>query len=102
MTSQTSTGEETLVTVLAPQWKYASSIYLPRHHYVVYRDDAMGVQKQVITRRNTIFFTPKEREFYFIDGDQRTFRSEEQLLKALQRVRPNGNGATRTKGTGLI
>lgn len=66
-----------------PSWKYASSVYLPKHHCVIYRDDALGVQKQVMTRRTTLIFPPREREFFFIDGDHRTFRSEESLLKAL-------------------
>jgi hypothetical protein len=68
----------------APTWKYASSVYLPKHHCVIYRDDALGIQKQVITRRWTFIFQAREREFYFIDGDKRTFRSEDRLMAALR------------------
>jgi hypothetical protein len=78
-----------------PEWKYASSIYLPRHHCVIFRDEEMGLQKQVMTRRNTFLFPPRERNFYFIDGDRRTFRSEEHLLKALLRLRNRRNGHRR-------
>jgi hypothetical protein len=67
-----------------PSWKYASSVYLPKYHCVIYRDDALGIQKQVMTRRSTLLFAAREREFYFIDGDRRTFRSEERLLAALE------------------
>lgn len=67
-----------------PSWKYSSSVYLPKHHCVIYRDDALGVQKQVMTRRWTFLFQPREREFYFIDGDKRTFRSEDRLIAALR------------------
>jgi len=79
-----------------PQWKYASSIYLPRHHCVIFRDEVMGVQKQVMTRRNTFLFPPRQRNFYFIDGDRRTFRSEDHLLKALLRLRNRRNGHRRS------
>jgi hypothetical protein len=74
--------EHTVAT--APTWKYSSSVYLPKHHCVIYRDDALGIQKQVMTRRWTFLFQPREREFYFIDGDKRTFRSEERLMSALR------------------
>jgi hypothetical protein len=84
----------TTVSPREPQWKYASSIYLPRHHCVIFRDDELGVQKQVMTRRNTFIFPAREREYYFVDGDRRTYRSEDHLLKALLRIhnRRNGDG----------
>jgi hypothetical protein len=66
-----------------PLWKYASSVYLPKHHCVIYRDDALGVQKQVMTRRSPLLFPARERVFFFIDGDKRTFRSQERLMAAL-------------------
>ena len=66
-----------------PSWKYASSVYLPKYHCVIYRDDSLGIQKQIMTRRSTLLFPAREREFFFIDGDKRTFRTEERLLAAL-------------------
>jgi hypothetical protein len=74
----------------APTWKYASSVYLAKYHCVIYRDDELGIQKQVVTRRWTLLFQPREREFYFIDGDKRTFRSEDRLMTAL-RTRKNAD-----------
>ena len=79
------------VASLAPAWKYASSVYLRKHHCVIYRDDELGIQKQVMTRRWTFIFPAREREYYFIDGDDRTFRTEDRLLAAL-RGRTNHNG----------
>jgi hypothetical protein len=69
-----------------PSWKYASSVYLPKHHCVIYRDEALGVQKQVMTRRSPLIFPAREREFFFIDGDRRTFRTQERLMAALETI----------------
>lgn len=71
-----------------PQWKYAASIYLPRHHCLIFRDDELGVQKQVMTRRTAFALLAREREYYFIDGEKRTFRSEQKLLRALASLQP--------------
>jgi len=62
---------------------------------VIFRDDEMGIQKQVMTRRNTFLFPQRERNYYFIDGDRRTFRSEDHLLKALFRLQNRRNGRRR-------
>jgi len=68
-----------------PAWSYCSSIYLPKKHCVIYRDDNLGVQMQVEVKRDWTFFPPKERQFFFIDGVERTFKSEEKLVRALDR-----------------
>jgi len=34
--------------VKSPSWRYSSSIYLPRKHCTVYRDDDFGAQLQVM------------------------------------------------------
>lgn len=74
-----------IAAALEPQWKFTASVYLRRHHCLLYRDDQLGVQKQVMTRRNTILFAPKERSYYFIDGVSRVFHSEERMLRTLKR-----------------
>ncbi len=56
------------MTIAEPQWKFTASVYLKRHHCMLYRDEQLGVQKQIMTRRNGIFMTPKERVYFFIDG----------------------------------
>jgi len=68
-----------------PQWKFTASVYLKRHHCLIYRDDQLGVQKQVMTRRNSFLFAPKERTYFFVDGISTIFHSEQRMLRALKR-----------------
>jgi hypothetical protein len=81
-----------------PKWKYAASVYLKRHHCLLYRDEQLGVQKQVMTRRFSFLFRPHEREYYFIDGVDNTFHSESALLRALARAQTNGNAKRNGNG----
>jgi hypothetical protein len=70
---------------LAPEWRFVASVYLRKRHCMVYRDDELAVQLQVIKKRSWVFSPPKEREFYFIDGERKIFRSEGQLVAELTR-----------------
>ncbi len=74
-----------MITV-EPQWKFTASVYLKRHHCMLYRDEHLGVQKQIMTRRNGIFITPKERVYFFIDGVSEVFHSEERMLHRLRKI----------------
>ena len=74
-----------VAAAVEPQWKFTASVYLRRHHCLLYRDDNLGVQKQVLTRRKTFLFAPKERSYFFIDGVSTVFHSEERMLRALKR-----------------
>ncbi len=67
-----------------PAWSYCSSVYLPKKHCAIYRDDGLGIQMQVEVKRDWTFFPPKERQYFFIDGIKRTFKSEEKLVHALE------------------
>lgn len=67
-----------------PDWTYAASMYLPKKHALVYRDDSLGIQLQIMTKTRG-FFQGVPKEYYFIDSDRRTFSSEEKLLRALQK-----------------
>jgi hypothetical protein len=69
--------------VQKPAWSYCSSVYLPKKHCAIYRDDNLGVQMQVEVKRDWTFFPPKEKQFFFIDGVKTTFKSEEKLVSAL-------------------
>jgi hypothetical protein len=71
---------------ISPRWKFTASVYLRRHHCLLYRDEHLGVQKQIMTRRNTFFFPPREHEYFFIDGVSSVFHSEERMLRAMQRL----------------
>jgi len=69
----------------SPSWKYGSSIYLPKKHCTLYRDDDLGAQLQVMLKREWIFIPPREKAYYFIDGVERAFKSERGLMHALER-----------------
>ncbi len=70
-----------------PAWSYCSSVYLPKKHCAIYRDDDLGVQMQVEIRRDWSFFPPTERQYFFIDGVKKIYRSEEKMVRALQKSR---------------
>jgi hypothetical protein len=77
-----------------PKWTYCASIYLPKKHCLLYRDEGLGVQLQVMTPANRVLFPLKEREYYFIDGVERTFRSEDELMRYHHLASPRGAPAT--------
>lgn len=69
--------------MLKPKWEYISSKYSDNTHTVVYRDNVLKVQMQIVTKRSNHYNPEKAKFFYFIDGDQRTFYAEDELLNAL-------------------
>ena len=71
-----------------PRWKYRASIYTKRDHCTLYRDDALGVQMQVMVKREWLLLKPKERVYYFVDGVSHAHRSEEEMLRTLKSRRP--------------
>jgi len=72
-----------------PEWEYARSVYLPKWHYTAYRDDTIGVEMRVYTRRALSPFRRNHKEYYYIDGVPDVYKTEEKLLDALahQQVR---------------
>jgi hypothetical protein len=72
-----------------PKWKYMASIYYSMRQYVVFRDEALGLQRQLVLRRNPLFFQSCDREYFFIDGDNRSFRNERAMLRALRTCDPD-------------
>jgi hypothetical protein len=68
-----------------PIWKYCSSIYRRNDHCTLYRDSNLGVQLQVMIRFHWSLLPRRERSYYFIDGVDRAFTSEEDLVQALAR-----------------
>ena len=69
--------------MLKPKWEYVSSRYSDKSHTVIYRDAALRVQMQIVTKRSDHYNPEKAKYFYFIDRERRVFRSEEELLNAL-------------------
>ena len=66
-----------------PFWTFGASIYLLKHHCLIYRDESLRVQLQIMTKTQG-FSRGKVREYYFIDGVKKVFRNEESMLKALE------------------
>jgi hypothetical protein len=73
-------------TAIHPDWKFTASVYLRRHHCLLYRDEQLGIQKQVMTRRKPVIFVPNERVYFFIDGVQTIFHSEDRMLRAWKQL----------------
>jgi hypothetical protein len=71
-----------------PEWEYAGSVYLPKWHYTAYRDDSLGVEMRVYTRRTWSHFLRNHKRFYFIDGIPRVYKTQEELFTALARQEP--------------
>ena len=82
-----------------PRWKYRASIYTKRDHCTLYRDDALGVQMQVMVKREWLLLKPKERVYYFVDGVSRALRSEDEMLRTLRS--PAAGPASPGAGPGL-
>ncbi len=76
---------------MRPHWVYSASIYRPKVHCLVYRDERLKVQMQIITPRNPTLLWRKPKEFYFIDGVEKAYRSEEKLIQALGEAGADGN-----------
>ncbi len=67
------------------RWTYVASIYQRNRQYVVFRDEALGTQKQLIIRRDPLFFQACDKEYFYADGIGKTFRSEKKLVRTLCR-----------------
>jgi hypothetical protein len=66
-----------------PNWTYQASICLPGAHCTLYRDDSLGVQRQILRRQRAPWFPGRVREYYFVDGLEQGYRSEQSLMRAL-------------------
>jgi hypothetical protein len=71
-------GRETTI----PNWEFAGSIYLPKWHCLVYRDERLGVQREEYTKRHGATPRGKPKVSYFITGVKGRFRTEKQLMRA--------------------
>jgi hypothetical protein len=73
-----------------PNWEFAGSIYLPKWHCLVYRDEKLGLQKEEYTRRHGATPRGKPKVSYFLTGVQRRFRTERQLMRAWEKKSKRG------------
>lgn len=63
-------------------WRVKGQIQAVSRDHTVYRDDTLGVQRETITpKRGLKAGRPRTR--YYIDADPREFRSESEMLQAL-------------------
>lgn len=69
-----------------PQWELNRSISQTDHHALLYRDEALGVQKEVHTpvQNFPLGKFGKGKRYFYIDGDEREFTSEAELMDALR------------------
>jgi len=50
---------------------------------MIFRDDDLGVERHIVTCVDAIFFLSGEKERYYIDGVDRSFHSEDEMLHEL-------------------
>jgi len=71
--------------VVIPHWEFRMHINGFKQHSLLHRDDKLKVQREIYTPVGKDGFTnsKKQKVYYFIDGDNREFRTEQELIKAL-------------------
>lgn len=67
-----------------PVWRYMQGIVTESRYHRVYRDDKLGVQLEVITKRRNGMPIGKGKNYFFLDGKKGEFRSETALMKAVR------------------
>jgi hypothetical protein len=80
-----------------PEWEFAGSVYLPKWHCLVYRDEKLGVQKEVHTRRYGATPRGKPKVSYYLTDVEGRFRTEKQLMRAWVRKSKKGHPSTRIR-----
>ncbi len=73
--------------MLQPNWRFCSSVYLPDRHCTIFRDDELGIQRQVEVKRKGVQLASKERHYFFIDGIDTVFSNEAKMLHMLRSLR---------------
>lgn len=65
-------------------WVFTGSWSLKTKHVIVARYNKLAIQKETITKKNKHGYANGEsKTYYFIDNDKREFKTEEELIKAL-------------------
>ena len=79
------TGESQIDLLVIPHWEFRMHINGGKQHRLLHRDDNLKVQREIYTPVGKDGFTnsKKQKVYYFIDGDDREFRTEQELIKAL-------------------
>jgi len=65
------------------KWRYVQGYFTSKTWHRVYRNNRIGAQHEVITRRNKDGSPGECKQYFFLDGDKREFRTEEALMRAV-------------------
>lgn len=81
----TSKAKSDVEALVIPHWEFRMHINGIKEHSLLHRDDKLKVQREIYTPVGKDGFTnsKKQKVYYFIDGDDREFRTEQELVKAL-------------------
>lgn len=72
---------------MKPSWQLMAHWSHPRKHVLVYRDNSLGCQMEVHTPvrgKEPVERFGKARRYWFIDGFEDRYRSEEAMIEALK------------------
>ena len=67
-----------------PKWGCVRGLFTDSRYHRVYRDDKLGIQMEVLRGRRNGMPIGKPRRYFYIDGDEKEYRSEEALLAAIR------------------
>ena len=66
---------------IRPNWRYVQGAVSDSRYHRVYRDDVLGVQMEIITRRRDGMPVGKGRAYFFMDGNDYEFKTEDELMR---------------------
>lgn len=78
-------SEVSVEAIVIPHWEFRMHINGFKQHSLLHRDDKLKIQREIYTPVDKDGFTnsKKQKVYYFIDGDDREFKTEQELIKAL-------------------
>jgi hypothetical protein len=68
---------------MEPNWKYCRGTVGATIAFRTYRDDELGVQREIVTRRKRDGSWLEGVETYYIDGNPSVFTDEAEMLRQL-------------------
>lgn len=66
-----------------PNWVASTHISMTTYHSALYRDEDLKAQMEIITPKTKTGEFRDGKSFYFLDGDKREFKTEEEMLDAI-------------------
>lgn len=80
-----SKAKSAVEALVIPHWEFRMHINGFKQHSLLHRDDKLKIQREIYTPVDKDGFTKSKGQkiYYFIDGDSREFRTEQELIKAL-------------------